>query len=416
MQTKHTFTTLFWINKTKAKQGEAPIYARITVDGIRAELSIKKSVSPDNWQNDSGLAKGNSETARTINHYIQQVRRQLFACYQEMLSHKKLPTAEGIKNMYLGNEDKEHSLLSLFNYHKTQLKDTLQWGTMKNYFTTEKYIQLFLKEKHRSNDIYLSQLSYKFIVDFELFVKAHQPLDHHKPCGHNTAMKHIERFRKLINIAVKYEWLQRDPFSKFKPSFQKSTRTYLSINELNTIEAKQFSIERLQLVKDLFVFSCYTGLAYIDVMQLTPENKTMGIDGHPWLYTSRQKNHNPVRVPLLAQAQSIVEKYKNHPKSLHKGTLFPSISNQKMNSYLKEIADLCSITKNLTFHLARHTFATTVTLTNGVPIETVSKLLGHTSIRTTQIYAKVIEKKVSDDMNVLREKLENKPQQKGEAM
>ena len=408
MQTKHTFTTLFWINKTKAKQGEAPIYARITVDGVRAELSIKKSVSPDNWNNESGLVKGNSENARTINNYIQQVRRQLFACYQEMLSNKKLVTADAIKNMYLGNDEKEHSLLSLFNYHRTQLKDTLEWGTMKNYLTTEKYVELFLKAKLNTSDIYLSQLNYKFIVDFELFVKGYQPLDHHKPCGHNTAMKHIERFRKLINIAVKYEWISRDPFSKFKPSFIKSTREFLNLEELTAIETKQFSIVRLQLVKDLFVFSCYTGLAYIDVMNLTPQNITVGIDGRYWLYTNRQKTDNAVRVPLLQKSFDIIEKYKGHPKALNSGTLFPVITNQKMNSYLKEIADLSGISKNLTFHLARHTFATTVTLTNGVPIETVSKLLGHTSIRTTQIYAKVIEKKVSDDMNVLREKLENK--------
>jgi site-specific recombinase XerD len=285
------------------------------------------------------------------------------------------------------------------------LKETLEWGTMKNYYTTKKYVQLFLTEKLKTKDIFLSQLSYKFIVDFELFIKAHQPLDHHKPCGQNTVMKHIERFRKIINIAVKYEWLNKDPFAQFKPSFTKTTRQCLTQDELKRIESKLFSIERLQLVKDLFVFSCYTGLAYIDVMTLSPEHITIGLDGGRWLCTSRKKTDNEVRVPLLPKALELIEKYKGHPKASHQNKLFPNISNQKMNSYLKEIADLCGIQKNLTFHLARHTFATTITLTNGVPIETVSKLLGHSSIRTTQIYAKVIEKKVSDDMVILKQKL-----------
>ena len=160
-----------------------------------------------------------------------------------------------------------------------------------------------------------------------------------------------------------------------------------------------------QWAKDLFVFSCYTGLAYCDVMSLTKENISIGIDGEYWIMTSRKKTNQPVRVPLLSKALEIIEKYKHHPKAIATGTAFPNLTNQKLNSYLKEIADFCGITKNLTFHLARHTFATTVTLTNGVPIETVSKMLGHSNIRTTQVYAKVIEKKVSDDMMILRQKL-----------
>jgi integrase len=342
---------------------------------------------------------------RSLNNYIDQVRSQLFDCYKRLLADRKLVTADGIKNMYLGKDEKEHSLIGLIEYHNTQLKDTLEWGTMKNYFTTQKYIELFLKEKLNTSDVYLSQLNYKFLADFEMYIKAYQPLDHHKPCGQNTVMKHIERFRKMVNLAIKYEWLQRDPFAQFKPSFNKTTREFLTGEELATIEQKEFSIVRLKHVKDLFVFSCYTGLAYIDVMNLTPSNISLGIDGEYWLNTSRQKTDNPVRVPLLPQALEMIEKYKAHPKALAEGTLFPNISNQKLNSYLKEIADLCNIEKNLTFHLARHTFATTVTLTNGVPMETVSKLLGHSSIRTTQIYAKVVEKKVSDDMRTLREKI-----------
>ena len=408
MQVKNTFAILFWINKAKIKNGEAPIWARVTVDGQRVEISIKRSIVPENWNAEKGNAKGTKEEFRSLNNYIDQVRTQLFSCYQKILAERKLVTAEAIKNMYLGNEEKAHSLIGLIDYHNIQLKNTLEYGTMKNYTTTKKYIQLFLKEKLNTSDIYLSQLNYKFLVDFEMFIKTHQPLDHHKPCGQNTVMKHIERFRKMVNLAIKYEWLQRDPFAMFKPTFTKTTREFLTSEELIAIEEKEFSIERLKHVKDLFIFGCYTGLAYIDMMNLTPANLTRGIDGGLWLNTSRQKTDSFVNIPLLPKALKILELYKSHPKALADGTLFPNISNQKLNSYLKEIADVCAIKKNLTFHLARHTFATTVTLTNGMPIETVSKLLGHSSIRTTQIYAKVVERKVSEDMNILKEKLEQK--------
>jgi site-specific recombinase XerD len=209
----------------------------------------------------------------------------------------------------------------------------------------------------------------------------------------------------MINMAVRMEWIEKDPFSLFKAKFIKKEREFLSADELKTIEQRRFGIERLQQVKDIFVFSCYTGLAYIDVMRLTPNNIRKGIDGMNWIYTQREKTSTPVRVPILKKAQEIIDCYRNHPRSKVKGTLFPNFSNQKLNSYLKEIADLCGIKKNLTFHIARHTFATTVTLSNGVPIESVSKMLGHTDLRTTQIYAKVVEKKISDDMTLLQKKL-----------
>jgi integrase len=218
-------------------------------------------------------------------------------------------------------------------------------------------------------------------------------------------MKHIERLRKVVNLAIKNEWLDRDPFMKFQPSFIPNDRQFLTADELAAIEARDYSIVRLQHAKDMLVFSCYTGLAYIDAFNLTPQNLSIGIDGGYWITTCRKKMDQPVRIPLLPKAMEIIEKYKTHPYVIAKGKLLPVYSNQKLNAYLKEIADLFGIQKPLTFHIARHTFATAVTLTNGVPIETVSKLLGHTSVKTTQIYAKVIEQKVSNDMKNLRDTL-----------
>ncbi len=219
-------------------------------------------------------------------------------------------------------------------------------------------------------------------------------------------MKHLERFRKIVRLGVKLGWIDKNPFELFKLKMQKVERGYLTNEELISIEEKTFSLQRIQYAKDLFVFSCYTGIAYIDVVQLTPDNIILGIDGNYWIKTIREKTDTSVNVPVLPKAAYIIEKYRASVRSIARGSLFPMISNQKLNSYLKEVADLCGIKKNLTFHLARHTFATSVTLSNGVPIETVSKMLGHTTIRTTQIYAKVIERKVSDDMQILRAKLE----------
>lgn len=405
MITKNTFGIMFFIRTHRGKDGRAPIYARITVDGKRTELSVKLNVDVNNWNNAKGMAKGKGDEIKTINTYLEQIRSRIVECYQELQIKKKLLTSDAIKNKYLGIEEQEHSLMNLFDYHNEEMKNILEWGTLKNYYTTKTYFQMYIKEVLHTSDLYLSQLSYKFLVGYEKFMKEHKPLDPKKPCGQNTVMKHIERLRKIVNMALKNEWIERDPFMKFKPYFIRSTREFLTAEELAAIEARDYSIVRLQHAKDLFVFSCYTGLAYIDSFNLTPQNLSLGIDGEYWISTCRKKTDQPVRIPLLPKAMAIIEKYKTHPSVIAKGKLLPTFSNQNLNSYLKEIADLCGIVKPLTFHIARHTFATTVTLTNGVPIETVSKLLGHTSIRTTQIYAKVIEKKVSEDMGILRSKL-----------
>lgn len=413
MRTNKTFGVQFIIRTNKAKNGKAPLYARISVDGRRLELSLKKFIYPDNWNDVKGVTKARSDEMRALNTHLEQVRSRLTECYQELTLRKKLVTADTVKNLFCGVEEEEHSLMSMFDYHNSEMKNVLEWGTLKNYNATKNYFQLYLKEALHTSDIYLSDLNYRFLAGFQKFMREHEPLLPKKPCGQNTVMKHIERLRKIVNLAIKNEWLERDPFIKFQASFIRKERLFLTADELAAIEARDYSIVRLQHAKDMFVFSCYTGLSYIDAFNLTPQNLNIGIDGAYWITTCRKKTDQPVRIPLLPKALEIIEKYKNHPYVIANGKLLPVYSNQKMNAYLKEIADLCSIEKPLTFHIARHTFATTVTLTNGVPIETVSKLLGHTSIRTTQIYAKVIEKKVSDDMRNLRDTLLNKQHKAG---
>jgi site-specific recombinase XerD len=405
MKKVNTFGIQFVIRKHRIKNGNIPVYARITVNTSRCELSIKKRIAVNNWNNGKGKATGSNPEIRTLNSYLEHIRSQLTNHYQDLIVNKKQVSAEAVKDKFLGISDSEKTLKELIEYHNTHQDENLTWGTLKNYFTTSRYIDVFLKKKYKRSDIYLNELNYKFITDFEYFLRKNKPTDHQRPMGNNGVMKHIERLRKMIHMAVRMDWLEKNPFTAYKLHFKKVERDFLTQEELSAIENKNYSIERLEQVKDLFIFSCYTGLSYIDVMKLGPNKIKKNINGTNWIYTQREKTSTPVKIPILNKAQELIDKYKNHPSSLNKGTLFPIISNQKLNSYLKEIADLCGITKNLTFHIARHTFATTVTLTNGVPIESVSKMLGHTDLKTTQIYAKVVEQKISEDMANLETRL-----------
>ncbi|CDF79943.1 phage integrase family protein [Formosa agariphila KMM 3901] len=402
MKTSTTFSILFWADFSRAKKDHASIYARITVNGKRATISLKRKVFITDWDIHKNRARGTNQKSRMLNSYLDETFNHLFKCYRDLMAEQKLITSQAIKARYFGQDDTSHSIMDIVNYHNEDMVNKLKWGTQKNYFTTQKYISKFLVKSYKTTDLYLRELDYHFIIKFEKYLRGYMPVDHQKPMGNNTVMKHIERFRKLINLSFKLGWIDRDPFVSFKSKFIKNDRGFLSHEELQVIENKIFSIPRLDLVKDLFVFACYTSLSYIDMINLTADNIAIGIDGELWIYYRREKTTKPIRIPLLPKALQIIEKYKSNYKSIAYGTVFPKISNQKLNAYLKEIADVCGIYKNLTFHIARHTFATTITLSNGTPIETVSKILGHSRISTTQIYAKVIERKVSDDMHKLR--------------
>ena len=407
-----TFNVIFHLRNLADKDGKYPVYMRITINGKRIELSAKQMISLDDWNENTGMAKTKKENGRTLNNYLEQLRSSYVACYREMTLQKKIITVETFKKQYYGDNDNEYTLGKLMHYHNVEMKEALCHGTMKNYFTTQKYLEKFLKEKRKITDVLLREINYAFVIDFEYYLKTYKPVDHQKPLGNNGLMKHMERFRKMINVALKNEWLEKDPFRAYKLKFTRFERGYLTETELKVIEGKDFKIDRLQTVKDLFIFSCYTGLAYIDTVSLTQQNIVEGIDQDAWLVTQRIKTSTPVKIPLLPKAMSIIEKYRNNLKCISEGSLLPNMSNQKLNGYLKEMADICGIEKNLTFHLARHTFATTITLSNGVPIESVSKMLGHTKISTTQVYAKVIERKLSDDMILLRQKLDDKENSK----
>jgi len=408
MRTKHTFSTFFWLQTTRAINNEALLYIRITVDGKRVNLSLKKRVPVSLWDAKKKKAKGTSAQSKQINLYVEEVSTKLFQIYQDLKFKDELITAKLIKSLYTVDNQQSKSLKNIFSYHSQKIANTLATGSIRNFGITENYVFKFLEKKKSTTDIYLNQLNFEFLSHFELFLCDIWPVGHPKALSNNTRMKHIQRLRKVVTLAYHLEWIDRDPFVRWKMNYDKTNREFLSEIELKNLEDKVFISKRLDRVRDLFVFSCYTGISYVDIMNLKPNNLVISIDGGNWIMTKRQKTDTIVKVPLLGQALDIVNKYKDHPSTAVNGSLLPVLTNEKLNVFLKEVANFVGIQKNLTFHMARHTFATTITLSNGVPIETVSKLLGHTKISTTQIYARVLENKISTDMKALKDVLLNK--------
>ncbi|TYA55690.1 site-specific integrase [Formosa maritima] len=397
----NTFSILFFLQRNRATpDGKAPIYARITVNGKRAQFSIQRKIPIEKWDNNSGKVKGNSPEAKSINKFIDEIRYKLNKIQERFLDTNKTFTAMAIKSRYIGNDKVNKMLIAIFQAHNDEVESLIGKdfapGTAERYRTSKKHVQEYIQKEYNVDDIPVNDVDHKFITGLEYYLKTE------RKCSHNTAIKYITNFKKIIRIAYANDWISKDPFFHWKAKLKTVDREFLSKEELQTIVDKEFKIPRLELVKNIFVFSCFTGLAYIDVKQLTKNDIVIGIDGEHWIKTKRAKTHTRSNIPLLPIPASIIEIYKNHPEVKNSDKLLPILSNQKMNSYLKTIADSCEINKNLTYHLARHTFATTVTLTNGVPIESVSKMLGHKSLKTTQHYAKILDRKVSADMNTLK--------------
>jgi len=408
MRSNSTFSVLFWLYSSRSKNGKAPIYARISVNGKKLNISLKRRIPINEWDSNKQRVNNSSIHAKSTNQYLDEFYSGLFQSFQQLRIEGKHITPQSVKARFMDEEvENQHfTMKDLVSYHNSNMFPKLHGNTSRLYLTSQKYIFLFLKKKLKLEDIRLDELNYKFILDFENFLRKHKPNHYQKQIGNNAVMKHIQRLRKMVSLAYRLEWIDKDPFRQFKQRLTPTNREYLGAEELQAIEELELQSKRLKTVRDLFVFSCYTGVCYTDLMLLTEDNVVMGIDKKYWIITKRQKTHNPVKIPLLKKALDLIELYKEDTRSIINNTLFPRISNQKMNAYLKEIASEVKIKKNLTFHMARHTFATTVTLTNGVPIETISKMLGHRKLTTTQIYAKVLERKVGEDMDILRSKLE----------
>jgi site-specific recombinase XerD len=401
-----TFGLLFYVKKTKIiANGTAPVYLRITIDGERADISSKRYVNPDKWNANGQKLGGSGEEVRALNSYLKTLEHQVYEAHRNMIE-KKLPlTAAGLKNILLKKDEPEKGkmLVPIFEEHNRQVKALIgreyAQGTLDRYQTSLKHTIDFLQWKYKVNDIDIRGINHEFIMSYDFYLRSE------RNCNNNSTVKYLKNFKKIILICIANGWLDKDPFIKYKPKVKEVIREYLTKEDLQQIADKQFVNMRLTQVRDIFLFSCYTGLAYADVKKLKREEISIGLDGQKWIFTSRQKTDTASRIPLLPTALQLMQKYENHPECTDLGKLLPVLSNQKMNSYLKEIADVCNIEKELTFHIARHTFATTITLANGVSIESVSKMLGHTNIRTTQHYAKILDSKVGEDMQLLKMRL-----------
>ncbi len=401
MKTK--ITLHFYAKSTKANaNGLLPIYVRLTVDGKRLEFSTKKFVEKTRWSNELSKMKGATEEARSINSYLDLMKSKVLDAQMELLHRNEVLSIENFKNKLFGNEERKRMLVPIFEDHNNKIKELVGKeyapGTLERYTTSLKHTIEFMQWKYNISDIDITKIDHAFITDYEFWLRSV------RNCANNTAVKYLKNFNKIIKLCLANDWLDKNPFANYKSKVKEVERVYLTEAEIQNIIEKDFKTERLSLVRDIFLFSCFTGLAYIDVKNLTKSHMSYGIDGEKWIFTHRQKTESASKIPILPVTQMIIDKYENHPQCLNEDKLLPILSNQKMNAYLKEIAGVCEIEKELTFHIARHTFATTVTLTNGVPIESVSKMLGHKNLRTTQHYAKVLDKKVSDDMMILREK------------
>ena len=405
MKTK--VSILFYAKSAKAStNGLVPIYTRITINGKRIELSSNRFVEISKWCKETGRMKGTSAEARSINSHLDVTRTQIINSQLELQQKNIAVTSETLKNKILGIYERSRMLIPIFQDHNNKIKELVGKeyapGTLERYKTSLSHTVEFLQWKYKVSDIEITKIDHAFITDYEFWLRSV------RNCANNTAVKYIKNFSKIIKICLANNWIERNPFANYKSKVKEVERVYLSEAEIQKIIEIDFKTERLSLVRDIFLFSCFTGLAYIDAKNLTKSHISIGIDGEKWIFTHRQKTESASKIPILPVTQMIIDKYSDHPQSNNEDKLLPILSNQKMNAYLKEIAGVCEIEKELTFHIARHTFATTVTLTNGVPIESVSKMLGHKNLRTTQHYAKVLDRKVSDDMMVLRDKFISK--------
>jgi len=407
---KAKITLHIYAKTTKANAaGQLPIYIRLTVDGQRFEFSSKKFIEKSKWSSELSKMKGSSEEARTINSYLDLMKSKVFDVQMELIHKNEELSLENFKSRILGTYQRERMIIPIYQNHNDKIEELIgngyAHGTLERFKISLKHLQEYILWKYNLSDISINKIDYAFVTEFEFYLRSV------KKCNNNTAVKYVRNFRKIIKICLDNDWLDKNPCSRYEGKMKEVERDFLTEKELNRIYNKRFSSERLTLVKDIFIFSCYTGLAYVDVKGLKRDHIGIGIDGEKWIFKNRQKTDTKSKIPVLPIAAEIMKKYENHPRCLTDDTILPILTNQKMNGYLKEVGDLCDISKEITFHMARHTFATSVTLTNGVPIETVSKMLGHKNIQTTQHYAKILDKKISEDMQILRDKFSLTPAQ-----
>lgn len=397
---RDSFRVLFFLKKTRLlKNGEASVCMRITVNGTRVENNIRKSIDPALWSQAKETAHGKSRRACDLNTYIEEARIRLYQIFCELEQQNRPATAHLLQELFFGQEKPEEvrTLLGTMQEHNDQCRALVGTDyaliTVRRYENCRRYLAELIRQRYGKEDLPLAEVNGELVRAFAFYLKTE------KGCQQNTVIRYMKCLKKITNLARANDWMAKDPFLGIRFHEKEVVREFLTMDELQTIYRKEFPLERLTLVRDVFIFAAFTGLAFIDVQQLAPEHIVRDNNGNLWIRKPRQKTKNMCNIPLLDIPQEILRKYADHPTCRKKGVLLPVPCNQKMNSYLKEIADICMIRKNLTTHTARHSYATSVCLANGVSLENVAKMLGHSNIKMTQHYARVLDSSILRDMN-----------------
>lgn len=392
-----TFSLLYVIRKHRLlKNGEASIYLRITVNGEVADITTKRSVRPEMWDQRRECSLGKLHRDKELNHYLETIKTRLYQIHREFEIDGKRITAKALRDSFYGKDEDSKTLGDVYREHNKKCRALIgidySRSTVEKFDTSLSHLIEYIQYQYGKDDILLSELNGQFVTDFDFYLKTV------RKCQNNSSIKHLKNLKKVVRIALANDWIKKDPFFGIQFKHEETLVEFLTQEELERIMNKEFELPRLELVRDIFVFCSFTALAFIDVKNLTPDHLMKDNSGALWIRKPRQKTGNMSNIPVLSVTKKLIDKYKDHPECIKKGVLLPVLSNQKLNSYLKEIADLCGIKKKLTTHVARHTAATIVFLANNVSMENVAKILGHSSTKMTQHYAKVLDSSIMRDM------------------
>lgn len=398
---RSTFRILFYLKRNAPKSnGLVPVMCRITVNGKISQFSCKLDVDEKHWDVKTGRMTGRSVVALEANRMLDKIRVGINKAYQDICDKDNYVTAEKVRNAFLGMGMNHETLLAVFRQHNEDYAK--QVGKIKSqrsywkYCTVYNHLSEFIRQRYKVSDIALKELAPAFITDFELFLRTEK-----NHCT-NTIWSYMMPFKRIIYMSINNGWLQRDPFYAYSITKEETKRGFLSKEEIKMLIEGSFKKKSYELIRDLFIFCCFTGLSWTDMANLTKENLQISFDGHLWIKTNRQKTGTETNLRLLEVPLRIIKKYEGCSED---GKLLPVPCYPNCKNGIKVIAKKCGIEKNVTWHMSRHSFATTVCLSNDMPIETLSKMLGHRSIRTTQIYAKITAEKVSNDMEKLSQAL-----------
>jgi len=400
--------TNFYIKADKAKaNGECPIYAKVNFNRKTITLSTGRSIKPERWKFTDNLRRCvQLKNEKAIKEYLEIFRIKIEKIYYDIQKKELDLTIDEFKAIILGKSptNKIPYLVEIIVIHNTHFSKLVSinersGASLQKYERVKDIVIEFNKKHYNAPDLPISKINGSYVFNLEAYMKFESNHNGKGGIKNNTVVKYFNNLKTILNYGIKMDLIDKNPFNKYDGKISVTDATFLTAEELQRIEQKTFSIDRLEKVKDIFLFSCYTGYAPVDACKLTEDNIIVDSDNNSWIKTNRQKTGTKANVPLLQPALKIIEKYKSNGT-----TLIPSISNQKMNAYLKEIADMVGLNKNLTRYVARHTFATTVTLGNGIKIDDVSFMMGYTTIKQTQHYAKVLDSNVAEDMKKLNNK------------